>query len=205
MPQESFRRGGTLCLRLALGELTIVIMRFALLFLLLSSAASAQVVVDSVRIGGPHPLTNSGFNIVIPIGHEIFNYFTYDASEVRYYSQSAGTDRADFYIVNAGDVFGPQTVGQFTPLFKFTSNPLSFTTNPLPVGVGDFYLGIHAGVGEDVRDTFGWVRLRSSGSRITGVGSMLSSSAVVVGAVPEPATWVLVAGASLLPLRRRFH
>jgi hypothetical protein len=109
-------------------------------------------------------------------------------------------EQSDWYLVQPGDVFSATTInaGKF---------PLIFNTTPLqngevPVGSGDFYLGVRTGRGFEGtignpgpprRDAYGWVHLRPVSGVLTMVGNVMSynSRGIIVGTktvVPEPST-----------------
>ena len=133
-------------------------------------------------------------------------FFDFDGTNVNFVT-GVIDEGSDWYLVDGGDAFSKGNVasGLFTALFVNLSS-----SGPVPVGPGNFFLGVNTGLGFDwsdpnrpdpKRDEFGWTELSSSGTDLAQVG-------IVVGTtipIPEPSTALLL-GAGLTGLaawRRR--
>jgi hypothetical protein len=119
---------------------------------------------------------------------------------------------SDWYLVHAGDQFGPAAIAAN----QFTQVPVS-NTSSINVGSGDFYLGVAT---SDLlnppftRDIFGWVLIHDNNGVLSNGGNAVSyhSPGIIVGTIteiPEPGTITLSGLAAALvvayqwPARRR--
>ena len=141
-------------------------------------------------------------------------FFDYDGANVEVVAWNID-EESDWYVVDAGDEFTRQNIvgGLFTAIFT-TDRP----RGPIPVGSGDFYLGVSTGQGYDGpgppsppnRDSFGWVELTNAVGGLANAGNAIAYEAegILVGTaipIPEPSTALLVASglAGLAAGRRR--
>ena len=131
-----------------------------------------------------------------------------------YFEQN--TAGADWYLVNAGDVFSMENIlsGSFQNFIKYDPVPSPSYPYRVNIGSSDFYLGVATGVDHSgalpERNAFGWVHFANNG---LGTISMIDnaviygSSGVIVGttSVPEPSSLslLLAGGAVLMAGRRR--
>lgn len=170
-------------------------MKTAILLLLLSSSAYAQVVVGgNVRAqadlypGVPDwPSDNELWLWVSSTptesncdcwGYVGFNHAGGVISSDRSLNVSA-------YSVQYGELF----MGSGQPIINVHG---SLDTYPVSVG-DDFYIGLRM-VGPFQREALGWAHLRDHNGTLLMVGSAMAyGSGIVVGLVPEPSTLILVA------------
>jgi hypothetical protein len=129
-------------------------------------------------------------------------FFDYDGTNVEVVAWNLD-EVSDWYVVAAGDEFTRQNIvgGLFTAIFT-TDGP----RGPIPVGSGDFYLGVSTGQGWNGpgppsppnRDSFGWVELTNTVGGLANAGNAIAYDAegILVGTtipIPEPSTALLFA------------
>ena len=140
-------------------------------------------------------------------------FFDYDGANVEVVAWNLD-EVSDWYVVGAGDEFTRQNIvgGLFTAIFTIDG-----PRGPIPVGSGDFYLGVSTGQGYDGpgppsppnRDSFGWVELTNAVGGLANAGNAIAYDAggILVGTaipIPEPSTALLLAsGLAALAVGRR--
>ena len=183
-----------------------------LIVLLLYSRAHAVVVGDTNIVFGTLPpvgspglgnYSGSTYKGVSGAGATtVFFDFTNGTLQIVNTTVDEGSD---WYVVHAGDHFGPATIA--TNQFPAIPNSLSQPQPGYPIGNGDFYLGVAT---SDLfntpftRDIFGWVRIHDDNGVLSAVGNAVSynSQGIVVGTLteipaPEPSA-IILAGPALV-------
>ncbi len=177
-------------------------MRFlALLALLVPGVVCGATVVPDTKIAfGPVSSPFADYRARVDqdlLGDYTETSFSFNQISATEYSLGvtlvALDEEADWYLVEAGDLFTKESIagGEFTPLFT--------TDQWFPaVTVGsDFYLGVNTGNwagdvgGFETRDVFGWVHLRVVAGDLVMVGNVLSFGGGLVVGVPEPSCFAL--------------
>jgi hypothetical protein len=124
---------------------------------------------------------------------------------------------SDWYLATSGQIFTKQTITSNNfPLF-LKGDHTGFTTSPILVGSGTFYLAFTTGLGFDLnndpnRSIFGWAQFQNTGTEIKLLSSAITydTQGIVVGSiitVPEPASvaLVFVAISATIFVRNRFN
>jgi hypothetical protein len=191
---------------------------FLLLGLCFASTAPAAVVFLDSKVefepGPPGPIPGSPpVDYGLLVDQDVFGDYTgtwFELGSLQAdYSLVVKTfhldDGADWYSVEAGDVFTAATIdaSKFTTLLKWGQK------SP-PVAVGeDFYLGVNTGnTVPDLRNAFGWIHFKVVDDVLTMVGNAMSyeSPGIVVGSttlVPEPNVIGMAVAAVILLVRLR--
>lgn len=187
---------------------------FLLVALLVPCVGSGATVVSGTNVVfGPELEPFAFGNYSARVDQDLFGdytetWFEFKTVSVSEYSMEVVSwnldEEADWYLVESGDYFSKESIGEFTPLF---TTDVQFPA----VSVGsDFYLGVNTGSwandvpGQfEVRDVFGWVRLKVVAGELVMVGNVLSYGGGLVVGVPEPSCVVLGCFGLLLFRRRR--